>query len=127
MPIALGTDLTAVQMRAAARKTNDGPQSRRLLALATIHDGDTHSVAARVGGVTLQIVRYWVVKFFADRPAGLFDRKVPGQPSKARCTVSGRPRHPDREWLHPHDPRRRAVARHRPVPMAVRGAQGKRR
>ena len=34
-----------------------------------------------LGGVTLQIVRDWVVKFNAHGPTGLIDRKAPGQPS----------------------------------------------
>src|SRR3546814_4250177 len=53
-------------------------QVRRLLALATIYDGGTRSEAARIGGVTLQIVRDWVVRFNAEGPDGLIDRKAPG-------------------------------------------------
>ena len=86
MPIALRTDVTAAQVRAAARKTKDGPQARRLLALATIYDGGTRSEAARIGGVTLQIVRDWVLRFNADDPAGLRDRKAPGQPLRLDAT-----------------------------------------
>jgi len=86
MPIALRTDVTAAQVRAAARKTKDGPQARRLLALATIYDGGTRSEAARIGGVTLQIVRDWVLRFNADGPAGLLDRKAPGQPPRLDAT-----------------------------------------
>ena len=86
MPIALRTNFTAAQVRAAARKTKDGPQARRLLALATIYNGGTRSEAARIGGVTLQIVRDWVLKFNADGPAGLLDRKAPGQPPKLDAT-----------------------------------------
>ena len=86
MPIALRTDFAAAQVRAAARKTKDGPQARRLLALATIYDGGTRSEAARIGGVTLQIVRDWVLKFNADGPAGLLDRKAPGQPPRLDAT-----------------------------------------
>jgi len=82
MPIPLRSDFTADQMRAAARNTKDGPQARRLLALATVYDGGTRGEAAKVGGVTLQIVRDWVLKFNADGPAGLIDRKAPGQPSR---------------------------------------------
>ncbi len=82
MPIPLRTDFTAAQVRAAARKTKNGPQARRLLALATIYDGGTRSEAAKVGGVTLQIVRDWVLKFNTDGPPGLIDRKAPGQPSR---------------------------------------------
>src|SRR5216684_7659014 len=43
----------------------DGPQARRLLALAAIYEGATRTDAAKIGGVTLQIVRDWVVKFNA--------------------------------------------------------------
>jgi transposase len=32
-----------------------------------------------LGGVTLQIVRDWVVRFNAEGPAGLIDRKAPGR------------------------------------------------
>jgi transposase len=35
--------------------------------------------AAKIGGVTLQIVRDWVLKFNAHGPDGLIDRKPPGQ------------------------------------------------
>ena len=65
-----------------ARATKDGPQARRLLALAAIYDGATRTAAARLGGVTVQIVRDWVVKFNAHGPEGLVNRKPPGQPSK---------------------------------------------
>ena len=41
----------------------DGPQARRLLALAAIYDGMSRTEAARIGGVTVQIVRDWVVRF----------------------------------------------------------------
>jgi transposase len=86
MPIPLRSDFTAAQVRAAARKTKDGPQARRLLALAAVYDGGTRSEAAKVGGVTLQIVRDWVLKFNADGPPGLINRKAPGQPSRLDAT-----------------------------------------
>jgi len=82
MPIPLRSDFNASELRALARKTKDGPQARRLLALAAIYDGGTRTEAARIGGVTLQIVRDWVLKFNAQGPDGLIDRKPPGQPSR---------------------------------------------
>ena len=82
MPIPLRTDFDADALRAMARKTKDGPQARRLLALAAIYDGASRTEAARIGGVTLQIVRDWVVKFNVHGPEGLIDRKPPGQPSR---------------------------------------------
>jgi hypothetical protein len=38
--------------------------------------------AAKIGGVGLQIIRDWVLRFNARGPAGLLDGKSPGQPSK---------------------------------------------
>lgn len=82
MPISLRTDYDANRVRTAARKAKDGPQARRLLALAAIYDGVSRTEAARIGGVTVQIVRDWVVRFNAEGPAGLVNRKPPGQPSR---------------------------------------------
>ena len=79
--IGLRKDFSAEALRAIARRAKDGPQARRLLALAAIYDGATRSEAAKIGGVTLQIVRDWVLRFNADGPDGLVDRKAPGQPS----------------------------------------------
>jgi transposase len=86
MPIALRGDFDAGELRAVAKKTKDGPQARRLLALAAIYDGASRTEAAKIGGVTLQIVRDWVMKFNACGPDGLIDRKAPGQPSKLNET-----------------------------------------
>ena len=82
MPIVLRGDFDATMVRAAARRSKDGAQARRLLALAAIYDGATRTEAAKIGGVTLQIVRDWVVKFNAHGPEALIDRKAPGQPSR---------------------------------------------
>ncbi len=82
MPVPLRTDFDANALRAIAQQTKDGPQARRLLALAAIYDGATRTEAARIGGVTVQIVRDWVVKFNAHGPEGLVNRKPPGQPTK---------------------------------------------
>ena len=86
MPIPLRADFDARSVRAAAKRSKDGPQARRLLALAAIYEGTTRSEAARIGGVTLQIVRDWVVKFNARGPEGLIDRKAPGQPARLNDT-----------------------------------------
>ena len=96
MPIPIRSDFDARQLRVFARKTKDGPQARRLLALAAIYDGATRTEAARIGGVTLQIVRDWVVKFNSHGPDGLIDRKAPGQSSKLndkhRAAIANRSR-----------------------------------
>ena len=82
MPIPMRGDFEAPTLRACAKKTKDGPQARRLLALAAIYEGASRMEAAKIGGVTLQIVRDWVIKFNARGPEGLIDRKAAGQPSR---------------------------------------------
>jgi len=80
MPIPLRADFDAPRLRRLARESRDASQARRLLALATIYAGGTRTAAAELGGVGLQIVRDWVVRFNAEGPGGLIDRKAPGQP-----------------------------------------------
>ena len=82
MPIPLRADFDAPRLRAIARGTKNAAQTRRLLALAAVYDGARRTEAAAIGGVTLQIVRDWVMKFNAHGPDGLIDRKAPGQPSR---------------------------------------------
>jgi hypothetical protein len=48
--VSLRGDFTAFQLRALARKTNDGPQARRLLALAAIYDGASEAQIPAVDG-----------------------------------------------------------------------------
>jgi hypothetical protein len=49
--------------QALDRNPKDGPQARRLLALAAIYDEATRTEAAKIGGVGLQIIRNWVLHF----------------------------------------------------------------
>lgn len=79
MPIPLREDFDAAALRREAKKSRDGGQTRRLLAVAAIYDGSTRTAAAKIGGVTLQIVRDWVLKFNAHGPSGLIAGKAPGQ------------------------------------------------
>src|SRR3712207_9470163 len=80
--IALRADFGAAALRRLARRSRDAAQARRLLALAAVYDGGTRSEAARIGGVTLQIVRDWVVRFNSLGPDGLLNRKAPGPKPK---------------------------------------------
>ena len=47
----------------------------RLLALASIYDGGSRQYASEIGGVTMQIVRDWVLCFNERGPAGLINGK----------------------------------------------------
>ena len=88
--IALRPDYDAAQLRALAKASRNAGQSRRLLALAEIYDGGSRTEAARIGGVGLQTVRDWVVRFNARGPEGLIDGKAPGNTCKL-IRASARP------------------------------------
>lgn len=92
MPIPLREDFDAAQLRLLARRAKDAAQARRLLALAAIYDGATRAEAAAIGSVTRQIVRDWVVKFNANGPVGLIDRKPQGR-QRPRSLA------PHRDWI----------------------------
>lgn len=79
--IGVRTDHSSEDLRRFARRCGDPDQVRRLLAVALILDGGSRSDAAKVAGVTLQIVRDWVLRFNADGPDGLATRKAPGRAS----------------------------------------------
>ena len=80
--IGLRRDYDAAQLWALAKATRDAAQRRRLLALAEISDGGSRTKAARIGGVGLQTIRDWVVRFNARGPEGLIDGKAPGNTCK---------------------------------------------
>src|SRR5258706_12611207 len=82
-PTPLRQDFDASQLRGLARKTKDGPQARRLLALAAIYDGATRTEAAKIGGVGLHTIRGWGLRFKPPRPYRLPEGSSPSQPSKA--------------------------------------------
>lgn len=81
MAAAIGTrtDYSATDLRGYARRCGDPDQARRLLAIAHILDGASRGDAAKLAGVTLQIMRDWVVRYNADGPDGLATRKAPGR------------------------------------------------
>ena len=83
-PVALRRDFTGPQLRLAARQTKDAAFTRRLLVVAEIYDGGSRSDAGRIGGVGLQTIRDWVLRFNAGGPDGLKDGKAPGQPSRLK-------------------------------------------
>lgn len=77
--IQLRSDYSADRLRRLARASRDAAQTRRLLALAAIYEGGSRTMAARIAGVGLQIIRDWVVRFNDHGPDGLLDRKAPGK------------------------------------------------
>ena len=76
--VVLRLDHSAVDLRRLARASSDSDQVRRFLALAVIYACGSRREAAQVGGVGLQTVRDWVLRFNERGPAGLVDGKAPG-------------------------------------------------
>ncbi len=77
--VGLRVEYSATALRGLARASGDAGQVRRLLALAVILDGGSRRAAADAGGVGLQTVRDWVLRFNAQGPDGLIDGKAPGK------------------------------------------------
>ena len=78
MTVAVGTEHSAVEVRALAKAALAPEQARRLLAIALILEGASRAVAARSTGMDRQTLRDWVHRFNAAGPSGLVDRKAPG-------------------------------------------------
>lgn len=72
-------DYSGNDLRRLARTSDDADQTRRLLALAVIFDGGSRGDAARTGGVGLQVIRDWVLRFNTGGPDALKTRKAPGK------------------------------------------------
>ena len=68
--VGLRGDFDGAGLVRLARLSGHANQVRRLLALAVIYDGGARHEAARVGGVGLQTVRDWVLRFNAQGPDG---------------------------------------------------------
>ena len=96
-PIPLRRDFDAPQLRRLAKKTKDGPQARRLLALAAIYDGAARTEAAKIGGVGLQIIQDWVLHFNERGPDGLLNGKSPASRPSSTTSSAAIVRH-HREW-----------------------------
>ena len=67
------SDLSAADLRAAARRAEDGDQACRLVALAFVLEGAPRGVAARAGGMDRQTLRDWVIRYNEAGVAGLCD------------------------------------------------------
>lgn len=75
-------DLTAVELRAAARREKDARAARRILALALVLDGADRTTAAETCGMDRQTLRDWVHRYNAEGLAGLVNRRAPARPRR---------------------------------------------
>ncbi len=77
-PIRLREDFAGPSLRGLAKRARDAAQLRRLLALAEIYEGGSRGEAARIGGVGLQTVRDWVLRFNGGGPVSRIEPMPPG-------------------------------------------------
>ena len=73
-------DLTAADLRRAARSSRSVAQARRCLAIASVLEGEPRTAAAERAGMQRQTLRDWVHRYNADGVAGLLDRSRPSRP-----------------------------------------------
>jgi transposase len=75
-------ELSAEELRVAARRTRHSDQARRLLAIALVLEGASRTQAARITGMDRQTLRDWVMRYNAEGVGGLGDRRRPGRPGR---------------------------------------------
>ena len=101
-PISLRGDFDGPMLRALVLLEKAGSVTRRLLSLVTIYDGGSRADAARLGGVGLQTIRDWVLRFNFRGPDGLADGKSTGIPRNSMTSKGAR----SSQWSRPVRPRR---------------------
>ena len=83
--IGLREDYDAGALRALAKRAKDGPQARRLLALASIYDGAARSGAAENGGVGS---RSSAIGLCASTPMVPTDSSTARRPDKLQSSMT---------------------------------------
>ncbi len=84
------TELSAAELRAAARRLADSKQACRVLAIAQILDGASREEAARACGMDRQTLRDWVHRYNEAGLDGLADRARSGRPASLSWVEQGR-------------------------------------
>ena len=77
--VIIRTDLTASALRAAACRSEEVAQSRRLLAIALVLEGSSRSQAAAQTGMDRQTLRDWAHRYNEAGIEGLRSRRSPGR------------------------------------------------
>jgi transposase len=71
-------DLTASELRTAAKRAKNVSAARRMLCLAMVLEGADRTTAAEACGMDRQTLRDWVHRYNAQGLRGLYDLKRPG-------------------------------------------------
>jgi transposase len=73
------TDMSAADLRAAAKRSRDAKQASRILAIAMVLDGFSREEAARLCGMDRQTLRDWVHRYNKAGLGGLADLSRSGR------------------------------------------------
>jgi transposase len=84
------TDMSAADLRAAAKQAGDGKQASRILAIAMVLDGFSRGDAARLCGMDRQTLRDWVHRYNEAGLEGLADRARSGRPASLSWVEQGK-------------------------------------
>jgi transposase len=84
------TDMSAADLRAAARASADAKQASRVLAIAMVLDGFSREKAARLCGMDRQTLCDWVHRYNEEGLEGLADRPRSGRPASLSWVEQGK-------------------------------------
>jgi len=84
------TDMSAADLRAAARLSTNARQASRILAIAMVLDGFSREEAARLCGMDRQSLRDWVHRYNKEGLDGLADRARSGRPASLSWVEQGK-------------------------------------
>jgi len=84
------TDMSAADLRAAAKRSGDARQASRILAIAMVLDGFNREDAARLCGMDRQTLRDWVHRYNKAGLDGLAGRGRSGRPASLSWVEQGK-------------------------------------
>ena len=84
------TDVSAADLRAAAKRSKDAKQASRILAIAMVLDGFSREDAARLCGMDRQTLCDWVHRYNEAGLDGLADRARSGRPASLSWVEQGK-------------------------------------
>ena len=83
-------DMSAADLRAAAKRSGNARQAARILAIAMVLDGFSREEAARLCGMDRQTLRDWVHRYNEAGLDGLADRARSGRPASLSWVEQGK-------------------------------------
>src|SRR5208283_4313013 len=84
------TDMSAADLRAAAKRSSDAKQASRVLAIAMVLDGFSREDAARLCGMDRQTLCDWIHRYNEAGLGGLADRARSGRPASLSWVEQGK-------------------------------------